>query len=272
MSDPSREQQPYDDEEPDFGSKLKVRLAIAGGLVALALAAIPILDSLTGKKASPADNSAGSIVSSNTPASAPVASAPVASAPVASAPVASAPVGTAPTGPNLAQTPGMTAAPALALPAPAPEAAAPAAGTAARPHRQSAPPPTGQPVVRDSRAFKPGSLPAQPYLAQPGARAPAQGLPAQQALQPVQPLPPQALASQPSRPPGTSVGYNVQLGLFNNLENAQKLISELRSKGIEVQSETRVHLAPFRTKAEAEQAMAKLRAMGYAPMLNAAGN
>jgi DedD protein len=78
------------------------------------------------------------------------------------------------------------------------------------------------------------------------------------------------VASQVAQPAGTSVGYNVQLGLFSNLENAQKLISELKSKGIAVESETRVHLAPFRTRVEAEQAMAKLRAMGYAPMLDAA--
>jgi DedD protein len=268
MSDPRKEQQPYEEEESDFGSKLKVRLAIAGGLVALALAAIPILDSLTGKPTAATDNGAGSIVSSAGLAATP-ASAPVASAPVASAPAASAPVGTAPTGPNLAQTPGMTATPPLSLPAPPPaeQPAAHAAGS--KPHQAGA----AKPAPHDNKAFKPAPATVPPYAQQPYAPtvppyAPAaNAAPAQHAA-----LPPQPAASQTARPAGTSIGYNVQLGLFNNLDNAQKLITELRSKGIDVQSETRVHLPPFRTRAEAEQAMAKLRALGYAPMLNAVGN
>ncbi|WP_215777187.1 SPOR domain-containing protein [Paludibacterium sp. B53371] len=277
MSDQRRDPPQYeDDEASDFGAKLKVRLAIAAGLVGLALAAIPLLDTVTGKKTDMADNNAGNIVSSAGLAAVPPAPA---SAPTASAPVASSqPVGTAPSGPDVNQTPGMTATPPLSLPAATtPPPSAPPAANQATPQQHSKMV-TVQPVApsappaanRDNtRAFKP-STPAvtgnQPY------RAPAAQPQAMPNIQPVQPLPPQNSASPIARPSGSSVGYNVQLGLFSSTENAQKLINELKSKGIEVQSETRVHLAPFRTRAEAEQAMAKLRAMGYAPMLNVPGS
>ncbi|MBV8047163.1 MAG: SPOR domain-containing protein [Paludibacterium sp.] len=275
MSEPRRDPPPYeDDDASDFGAKLKVRLAIAAALVGLALAAIPLLDSLTGKKDSAADNGAGNIVSSAglaatppTPASAPTASAPVAS---------SQPAGTAPTGPDVSQTPGMTATPPLSLPNAVnpPPAVAPASNQAPTHHNMVAVPtaPISAAPARDTaRAAK---MPAAPLPAgTPPYRAPGTAtlvqppLPAQAPA--VQPIEPQAAAA--ARPSGASMGYNVQLGLFNSLENAQKLISELKSKGIDVQSETRVHLAPFRTRAEAEQAMAKLRAMGYAPMLSVPG-
>ncbi|TDR77780.1 SPOR domain-containing protein [Paludibacterium purpuratum] len=273
MSEPRRDPPHYeDDEASDFSAKLKVRLAIAAALVGLALAAIPLLDSLTGKKDSPADNSAGNIVSS---AGLSVAPPVPASAPVASAPVvaSSQAVGTAPPAPDINQTPGMTATPPLSLPAATnpPPAQPPAAQ-----HRPPSATATQQPATppHDTvRAFKPGSPPAiagnQPYRAPSTAgTAPPTARPATPPL--VQPIEPQA-ALAAARPPGSSMGYNVQLGLFNNLENAQKLINELKSKGIEVQSETRVHLAPFRTRAEADQAMAKLRALGYAPMLGVPG-
>lgn len=272
---------PEDGEESDFSSRLKVRLAIAAGLVVLALAAIPILDNLTGKKPDSQDTSsnAGNIVSSAGQAVTPSnASAAIASAPAAaaSAAIASQPVAGAPTGPNLSQTPGMNATAPLTPPPAAQAPATTAVGsggqpthknTRAQPINPQSIPLTQSPVAthQAGKAFKQGHAP-QPYVGSavpPTANSYAPPIPPQQAP---------ATASLPARPAGSSVGYNVQLGLFNNLENAQKLIAELKSKGIEVQSETRVHLAPFRTRAEAEQAVAKLRAMGYAPMLGAAGN
>lgn len=281
MSDPRTEQQPpLDGEDSDFGSRLKVRLAIAGVLVALALAAIPVLDSLTGKKqdtqdsSSNAGNIAGLAANQNASAAVAAASAPVADA---SAAAASQPASSAPAGPNLSQTPGMTAAPPLSLPPVEAETPAAAPRSTSKAHSGHVAPPavqplTAQPPVRSaSKALRPGApapLSAAPYNQRPANNG---GFPAAQPLPPVQAQAP-ATASLGARPAGSSVGYNVQLGLFNNLDNAQKLIAELKSKGIEVQSETRVHLAPFRTRAEAEQAVAKLRAMGYAPMLGAANN
>lgn len=74
-----------------------------------------------------------------------------------------------------------------------------------------------------------------------------------------------------AKPAGSSVGYKVQLGLFSSMGNAEKLLKELKAKGIEAHTETRVQLGPFKTRAEADEAVEKLRNMGYAPLLAPAG-
>ncbi len=83
--------------------------------------------------------------------------------------------------------------------------------------------------------------------------------------------PPVAAAPAEAQPPGTSKGYRVQLGLFSNLGNATALIQRLKTAGIPVRSETRVSVGPFQTRAEAEEAMQKLKDMGLSPMLAANG-
>jgi cell division septation protein DedD len=55
----------------------------------------------------------------------------------------------------------------------------------------------------------------------------------------------------------------LQLGLFSSMGNAEKLVKELKAKGIEAHTETRVQLGPFKNRAEADEAMAKLRSLGY---------
>lgn len=57
-------------------------------------------------------------------------------------------------------------------------------------------------------------------------------------------------------------GYAVQLGVFSNLANAQQLQERLTQNGIKSYTETKLHVGPFQNKAEAEQAMVKLRALG----------
>lgn len=61
------------------------------------------------------------------------------------------------------------------------------------------------------------------------------------------------------------------LGLFSNLGNATALIQRLKAADIPVRSETRVSVGPFQTRAEAEEAMQKLKDMGLSPMLAANG-
>lgn len=65
----------------------------------------------------------------------------------------------------------------------------------------------------------------------------------------------------------TSLGYQVQLGLFSSSMNAEKLVADLKKQGLTARTETRVQLGPFRTRAEAEEAMQRLRELGYQPML-----
>ena len=280
MSEQHRAPEPYQDkEEQSLGSKLTVRLAIAGALVGLALATIPLMDSLNGQKVNNTDNGSGNIVGTGSKtASAPLVS--TASAPGASAPTASSPHATAPVGPDLGKTPGMTATPPLSLPKPAIPAelrnqARPASTVSNMPGNtqgQTTPAPTAENDSPSSTATL--SVHGKPFVRQPQqpATPPVATPQTPVTVQAVQPLPPVEPASTLARPAGTSVGYNVQLGLFSNVENAQKLISDLKSKGITVESETRIHLPPFRTRAEAEQAINRLRSMGYTPMLNVAGN
>jgi hypothetical protein len=66
-----------------------------------------------------------------------------------------------------------------------------------------------------------------------------------------------------AKPEGSSLGYKLQLGLFSSMGNAEKLVKELKAKGIEAHTETRVQLGPFKNRAEADEAMAKLRSLGY---------
>ena len=75
----------------------------------------------------------------------------------------------------------------------------------------------------------------------------------------------------PTLTPGNShqpsLGYQLQLGLFASPGNAEKLVSDLKKHGLSARTETRVQLGPFHTRAEAEEAMQRLRELGYQPLL-----
>ena len=246
---------------------MRKRLAIAGGLVAVALAAIPLLESFSGSEKSAASTTTGSsgrIVSKEEPS---VASAPtlvIAQLPEeSSAPASSAPA-TSPSGNSrpAAPTPG---SPLPATPAPGsttaptdmPPAAKPALATNPAPATRPAPPATISPSP------KPAQTPLATQKTAPAAAA--------------QPAPPLATSAQtiPKVMPNlagnsngtTSLGYQVQLGLFSSSMNAEKLVADLKKQGLTARTETRVQLGPFRTRAEAEEAMQRLRELGYQPML-----
>lgn len=59
--------------------------------------------------------------------------------------------------------------------------------------------------------------------------------------------------------------YQVQLGVFANLSNAEELRAKLELAGIPAHIEARVHVGPFSSKEEAEAAQVKLSAMGINP-------
>ncbi|MFY9329264.1 MAG: SPOR domain-containing protein [Georgfuchsia sp.] len=56
--------------------------------------------------------------------------------------------------------------------------------------------------------------------------------------------------------------FVLQMGVFNNVDNAQELLARLQKIGVPAQIEARVQVGPFRTKAEADVARTKLNAMG----------
>jgi cell division protein FtsN len=243
---------PDPDKRPDEGGEdvkrqIKKRIAIAGALVAVALAAIPILNSLNKSKvettASNPQSSSGRIIS---PASSePLGSISSAIESSAPAPQASEPAHAAP---GLPSAPATEKTPSVAATQTTPPVMPTAPQTAA-PFKQAKPPVTA-PTVAPAPAT---------------AQTPA-------------PLVPRATAKAPPAPvetaepavKGGSFGYNVQLGLFSSLDNALKLANALKAQGIPVKTETRVHVGPFRTRAEAEETMAKLKSLGYNPLLQAA--
>lgn len=84
------------------------------------------------------------------------------------------------------------------------------------------------------------------------------------APQPASPAPiPKPAPTQPAAPKG----YVVQLGVFSNPDNALELQKKLTAAGIKSYTETRVHVGPFSSKAEADQAQAKLKALGLQPVV-----
>ncbi|MFA1667111.1 hypothetical protein ACDT17_02590 [Chromobacterium piscinae] len=176
MREPNQQQQqPFDGEdESNLNGKLKKRLWIAGGLVAVALAAIPLMDALTkpkvemssdaqspssGKIIKPASSAdAGAISIQIKPASAPAAQS---SAPAAEAAnhAPASPAETIPATPDLSKTPAVanqqpphrTAPPtAHAQQQAAPQA--PAAKPATPPLREAQAKPPAQPFGRRSAA------------------------------------------------------------------------------------------------------------------------
>lgn len=70
---------------------------------------------------------------------------------------------------------------------------------------------------------------------------------------------PPALARTPAAAPS---GYVVQAGVFGNAANAEELRARLALHGIPARIESRVQVGPFRTRAEADRARARMRALG----------
>lgn len=59
--------------------------------------------------------------------------------------------------------------------------------------------------------------------------------------------------------------FALQLGVFNNLANAEELRAKLELQGIPSTIEARVQVGPFKTREEIESARQKLRALGMDP-------
>jgi cell division protein FtsN len=81
--------------------------------------------------------------------------------------------------------------------------------------------------------------------------------------------PPPPTRSRPPEPAASNeaAGYLVQAGMFTSASNAQALQKKLTQAGIKARVETRVQLGPFKDRAEAEQAISKLRKLGINAVL-----
>lgn len=119
-------------------------------------------------------------------------------------------------------------------------------------------PPPPPPTVTSKPLPPPGPGPKKtPAPATQVSPAPA----TQKPLVPAQATPAPAVAApKPATPP--PAGYVVQFGVFGNPQNALQLVEKLKQAGIDAQTETRVQLPTFKTKAEAEAALVKMREKG----------
>jgi len=132
--------------------------------------------------------------------------------------------------------------------------------------------------LKDSAAHEPAPAPAQPVIPPPGASAgPSTPPVAASAPAAVPEAPPAAVVAEPAAAasprsmPAGSAGWSVQLGLFAQRENAQRLLQAAQSKGFAVSVSGadanglyRVHLTGLSDRAAAETVRARLRAQGFA--------
>ncbi|MFW2455705.1 SPOR domain-containing protein, partial [Methyloversatilis discipulorum] len=100
-----------------------------------------------------------------------------------------------------------------------------------------------------------------PPRAAPSAAAPPAAAPSRPAAAPADaaPQPAPAIARSPAV---AGSGYVVQVGVFSNVANAEEVRARLALHGIPSQIEARVHIGPFKSRAEADQARQRLRALG----------
>ena len=54
----------------------------------------------------------------------------------------------------------------------------------------------------------------------------------------------------------------IQVGVFSNHTNAEELVTKLQEAGIPARIESHVQVGPFASRAEADAARSKLKAMG----------
>ena len=86
-------------------------------------------------------------------------------------------------------------------------------------------------------------------------------------------VPPKEAATMPtaSRPIAQAIEssrhFQLQMGVFNNLANAEELKTRLEAAGVPAHIEARVQVGPFASRGEAEQAREKLKLLGMAPGL-----
>lgn len=131
-----------------------------------------------------------------------------------------------------------------------------------------APPPlekplkSAKPVTPPATARAASARPTPPVAA---ATAPAKPEARQEIARtlPERTAPAHAPASRPlTRAAEAAQRFLVQVGVFSNHANAEELMNKLHQAGIPAQIESRVQVGPFASRAEADAARAKLKAMG----------
>jgi DedD protein len=222
-------------DEQQLKQRAMRRLAVALGLIALAIAGLAVLDRYNGS--SPATET-------RSPGTEPPA------------------IAALPPPKPIAPPPNASDSPAAALPPPPPpkvedDSQIPSRPPVSQPERAPAPASAQKEAANPEKPAP--SAPAAKQPATPAAAAPAAPAAAPSAA----PGTPAAAAVAPPPTPG----YVVQLGMFTNVDNAQGLLEHLKAQGVPAYLETRVVVGPFRDKAEADAAQRKLQAGGIAGVI-----
>jgi DedD protein len=132
---------------------------------------------------------------------------------------------------------------------------------------------TETPISRPRADERPLTMPAR---AQNAAMRPAEpaATPKPDAVRDIaRAVPPKEVATMPtaSRPIAqateSSRHFQLQMGVFNNLANAEELKTRLEAAGVPAHIEARVQVGPFASRREAEQAREKLKSLGMEPGL-----
>jgi cell division protein FtsN len=237
---PDAVQPASDDDQAEQRSALLRRLVVAGGLIALLIGALAVFDA-SRRPVAPA------------PAEAPGLSA---QAPAPTQDIAAQEAATPPVIDDVGLPP---------LPPPAEDEAGAAQVKMEDTPLPPLPPAEAAPAAGGSAGARPAATRAAPPLAEETARPEMAPLP-EDARPPARPEPPAprpaAAASAYSRSAAPESGYVVQVGVFSSLANAQDMQARLTREGIPTRIEARVHVGPFRTRAEADRARQRLRAIG----------
>lgn len=137
---------------------------------------------------------------------------------------------------------------------------------AAEPERTTS---VAMPPPAATRPLRPLTLPAtaRPAAIKPSAPVAATAPEVEKEIAktpaPASPFAKHAPASRPlTQAVASSRQYVLQMGVFNNVANAEELRAKLELAGIPSQIEARVQVGPFRTRQEADNAREKLRALG----------
>ena len=224
-------EQAVNDDHAEIKKRAMQRLIVAGALVAAAVIALTVLSNKTDEPATPADTPKTPAIAAPEPTPPETAQEHVEEA------------AAEPAVPEEPTIPDSEAAPALPPPPP-PLVVNKPSQTATR---------------ATAQASEPQSVTISPT---PAAKKPAEPMAAES-------KPAVAATASPVKTTESIApkGYVVQLGLFSNYENAVQLQKRLADHGIKSYTETRLHVGPFQNKADADQAMNKIRGMGINAVL-----
>lgn len=138
----------------------------------------------------------------------------------------------------------------------------------------AAPEHTEAPVGRPRGEERPLTVPAKAHAAAMRPAEPVAAAPKPDAARDIaRVLPPKDARTIPaaSRPIAqaleSSGRFQLQMGVFNSLANAEELKARLEEAGIPAHIEARVQVGPFASRREAEQAKEKLKSLGMEPGL-----